>query len=166
MSTLRMMIDPDGWARDMQALGQGPWYGVTAEAVLLDPAGPTPAVIPITFLGGVAGERGRRLADGRQLGVGAPADPPSQAVADAVRSAVQATTGVAAGYLFQLAGHGTEPGLVAGVELAPGADEAAVMPVFVQRSGASLPPGGSIDALPLAGELLGAVRASVPAVTP
>ena len=134
---------------------------VAAQAVLLDPAGPTPAVIPIAFLSQVAGERGRRLAEGRELGVGAPADPPAPAVVEAVRSAVRATDGVAAGYLFRMAGHGTVPALVAGVELTSGTDEAAVMPAFVQRLGAALPQGRAIDAVPLAGDLLAAVRDAV-----
>ena len=62
--------------------------------------------------------------------------------------------------------HGTNPSLVAGVELAPDAEETAVMPAFVQRLGAALPTGGSIDARPLAGNLLAAVREAVPAITP
>jgi hypothetical protein len=138
---------------------------VAAQAVLLDPAGPTPAVIPIEFLSRVAGEHGRRLAEGRELGVGAPAEPPPAVIVEAVRSAVRATDGVAAAYLFQMAGHGTVPALVAGVELARDRDEAAVMPAFVQRLGAALPPGRAVDAVPLAGDLLAAVRDAVPAVT-
>jgi hypothetical protein len=29
VSTVRMLIDPEGWRRDVQALGEGLWYGIT-----------------------------------------------------------------------------------------------------------------------------------------
>jgi hypothetical protein len=137
---------------------------VEADALLLDVAGPSPAIVSRAALTAIAGERGRRLAEGRQMGVGAPAEPPAPEVAAAVRAAVDATHGVAAAYLVQMAGHGTVPALVVGVELDDAADEAAVMPGFVRRLGERLPEGESIDAMPVAGSLLDAVRRSVPPI--
>ena len=79
VSSVRMMIDPEGWARDMQALGQGLWYGVTHPVefgkILLDwdtwrenPARALGRLVPDLLLtlatgGGAAAARGVRGAN-------------------------------------------------------------------------------------------------------
>jgi hypothetical protein len=79
VSTVRMIIDPEGWARDVTALGQGLWYGITHPVefgkILLDwdtwaenPARALGRLVPDLLLtlatgGGAAVARGTRAAN-------------------------------------------------------------------------------------------------------
>lgn len=136
---------------------------LNATAVLLDPESPAAAAVPLEWITARQAERGAPLPGG-QVAIGAPAKAPSDELVAAVRAAVRATTGVKAGYLFQIAGDGSVARLVVGTELEQGIDPAAVMPTFVARLGREIPEGAGIDVMPLNEEMLEGVAAAVEAI--
>jgi hypothetical protein len=119
------------------------------------------AMAPSAITSDAAPAGGGEVSGGRPFAVGAPPEPPPDALVAAVRRAVQGTSGARGAYVFRFLQPPDEPRLVVGVLTDPGAEESATRDV-INAVVASYPPAVNLDFLPLDEQLRALVAPHVP----
>jgi hypothetical protein len=127
-------------------------------AVAVDPGSPEGLVLPGEAMASVAVAAREAVQAGSPVVIGEPATRPPEHVRDALLAACLRTDGVRQAWLFELHQERLGSRLVAGVQLAEGAEEAAVMPALAEVVASGLSPEEPLDLLVLSGAMLDDVR--------